>query len=518
MIFHGIVIGNMSTKSRTFNIARNAVVSLVCQLITIFLGFACRKALILSLGLAYNGANSLFSSIINLLSFVELGIGNAVIYNLYKPLAERNNSLIAEFIHYYKKVYTIIALSVFMIGCIMVPSLKLFVTVEDGIRENVYWMYILTLIATSCTYLFAAEKTLLIADQKQYIERTIYQITHICQVISQIVVLFVFKSYYMFLIIQIIFTLLCNVISAVFVNKHYNYIKGKCTSLSKKNRKNLFRDVKATMFYKVGTSCLNCIDSLFVSYLCGLVVLGKIANYTLILTTLSGLISQFTNAMSASIGNKSVLDSKEDITESFFDSLFLVVWISGFFFVSYLLLVNPFVSIVFGKDCVLAVEIVFSMGLLYFVSQVHSISATYRYAIGVFQQGRYAPLVASVLNIVLSYVLYKLIGVPGLYISTIIARVLTLGIVDAYYIIGGFAGVYIYFKKIFVYFTAIMALYCTLRSICGLWSIDSVFKWGITAICIGVVYNLLWLVLFSKTKNGKKTLLYGKTIMMRKSI
>lgn len=508
----------MGRKSRTYNIARNAMVSLVCQFITILLGFVCRKALILSLGLAYNGANSLFSSIINLLSFVELGIGNAVVYNLYKPLAENDNELVARFIHYYKKIYTIIAIAVLLLGCVVLPFLDFFVSVEDGIQENVYLLYILTLIATSCTYLFAAEKTLLLADQKQYVERIIYQITHICQVFCQIIVLFVFKNYYLFLIMQIVFNLLCNIISVIFVNRHYGYIRKRYTSLGANNKKGLFSDVKATMLYKVGTSCLNCIDGLFVSHFCGLVVLGKIANYTLILTTLSGLISQLTNAMSASIGNKNVLDSKEDITESFYDSLFLVVWISGFFFVAYLLLVNPFVSIVFGKDCVLTFGIVFAMGLLYFVSQVHSISATYRYAIGVFQKGRYAPLVASILNIVLSYVLYKMIGVPGLYLATIVARVLTLGIVDAYYIIGGCAGVYNYFKKVGIYSAVIIAIYIILRMGYVFWNVDSVFEWLVAAVCVGIIYNLLWIMLFGKTKSGKRILIYGKSIVKRKNI
>lgn len=507
----------MTQKSRTFNIARNAMVSLVCQCITIILGFICRKALIMSLGLAYNGANSLFLSIINLLSFVELGIGNAVVYNLYKPIAENNNKLVASFIYYYKKIYTVIAILILCIGSIMLPFLHYFVSVEDGIKENVYLMYILTLVATSCTYLFSAEKTLLIADQKQYIERIIYQITHICQVLCQVIVLFVFKNYYLFLVVQIVFNLLCNVISVVFVNRHYSYIRGKHASISTYNKNSLFGDVRATMFYKIGTSCLNYIDSLFVSHFCGLIVLGKIANYTLILTTLSGLISQFTNAMSASIGNKNILDSKEDVTETFYDSLFLVVWISGFFFVAYLLLVNPFVSVVFGKDCVLEFEIVFSMGLLYLVSQVHSISATYRYAIGVFRQGRYAPLAASLLNIVLSYAMYLLIGVPGLYLSTVIARVLTLGIIDAYYIIGGFKGVYNYFKKISLYSIVIIALYFVLRLICNWWTVNSAFEWVVVAVFISALYNVLWGILFGKTKRGKKILTYVKSIIVRKS-
>ena len=133
------------SESRTYNIFRNAFVSVVCQCITILLGFACRKALIASMGLAYVGVNSLFSSIVSMLSFVELGIGNAIVFSLYKPIADHDTEKIKSFISYYKKIYNYIACAIFAIGIIVIPFLDKFVTANDGIRENIYVMYILWL-------------------------------------------------------------------------------------------------------------------------------------------------------------------------------------------------------------------------------------------------------------------------------------------------------------------------------------------------------------------------------------
>ena len=487
------------SESRTYNIFRNAFVSVVCQCITILLGFACRKALIASMGLAYVGVNSLFSSIVSMLSFVELGIGNAIVFSLYKPIADHETEKIKSFISYYKKIYNYIACAIFVIGIIVIPFLDKFVTANDGISENIYVMYILTLITTACTYLYAAPKTLLIADQNQYIEKIIYQVCHIAQVILQIVILFVWKDYYLFLVVQIIFSLSNNLLATYITNKKYPYLKTPSRKISRENKYALFTNVRAMFLYKVGSSFLNYVSNIFISYYCGLVFLGKIANYILILSTLSGVVTQLTSAFSASVGNKRAIESSSDCKNTFFQALFVTVWITGFFAVGYFLFADQFVAIIFGQDCIVDYNVVIVIGALYFVQDTHSISTTYRYALGVFRKGRYAPLVASILNIIFSVIFYKLIGVSGLFIATILARLLTLGIVDAYLIIGGRTGVLSYYYQMFKYILVISVLFLSMKFIMDMIHIHNIVLFIVCATSFAVIYNLIWYMIY---RNG----------------
>lgn len=493
----------LSDRSRSFNIVRNAGVAILCQIITIILGFACRKVLIDSMGLAYVGVNTLFTSIISLLSFVELGIGNAIVYSLYKPLADNDINKISSLVAYYKRIYIAIGLSVLTIGTMAIPFLPYLVHVEDGIREDVTLMYLLSLLATGCTYFYAAPKTLLIADQKQYIEKLIYQFSHIVQVVIQIIVLFVLKDYYAFLIIQVICALFNNILSHIYVHKKYPYITQLSSQISSDDKQSLFKDVRAMFLYKVGSSFLNYASNIFISYFCGLIILGKISNYMLILGVLSGLITQITSSFSASIGNKTASESKDACRETFSKALFLSVWAAGLSWTGFILFSDSVVTLLFGVDSQIEFAVLYWCATLYWVQDVHSISTSYRYALGVFREGRYAPLFASCINIVFSFVGYYFLGVKGLYIAPIISRILTLGIVDSYLISGSRNGVLWYFLEMTKYFLILSGILIVSKYLLS--HID-IYDWGrliLYTILYIVVFNFIWIMIYYRTDNFK---------------
>ena len=252
----------MQTDRRSYNIFRNSVVTILCQFITIILGFVCRKALIASLGLPYAGATAIFTNIIGMLAFLELGIGHALTYSLYKPIAEDNRAQISACINFFTKLYHWIAIAVFLVGLAFLPFLDKVVNVEQGIRENAYIMYMLTLGYTCATYLMAAPKTLLIADQKEYIVNIIYQACHILQVFLQIAVLFIWKDYYLFLIIQVVITLMNNYWTSTLVHRHNTFLKECNESIDPKIKSDMLENIKSTFLYRVGTSFLNNVSSI----------------------------------------------------------------------------------------------------------------------------------------------------------------------------------------------------------------------------------------------------------------
>lgn len=96
--------------SRTQNAIKNFMVGIVGQILTIVLGFASRSLFLMVLSVDYLGVSGLFSNIITLLSFAELGVGTAIVYSLYKPLAENDEKKILALMNLFKRTYQVIGL------------------------------------------------------------------------------------------------------------------------------------------------------------------------------------------------------------------------------------------------------------------------------------------------------------------------------------------------------------------------------------------------------------------------
>lgn len=501
---------------RTYNIFRNSAVTIICQLITIVLGFVCRKALIVTLGLPYAGASAIFTNIIGLLAFLELGIGHALTYSLYKPIADDNKDQINACVQFFTKLYHWVAIAVFVVGLVFIPFLDKIVNVEQGIQENVYIMYMLTLAYTCSTYLMAAPKTLLIADQKEYVVNIIYQICHIIQVVLQVLVLFVWKDYYLFLILQVVVALLNNFWTSTLVYKRNPHLRKGGPAIDKNIKKDMLENIKSTFLYRVGTSFLNNVSSMFVGYYCGLTLLGKISLYGLILATMSNLLRKISNSFTATIGNKGAEESIESSRATFFKSHFLITWIGFFFFGGYLLFSNDVVTLFFGEDCTIEYSLMMLIGLLALVGDIHSISSTYRFALGFFRKGRLAPLFAAIANIVLSFVLYQLFGILGIYFAPIIARVLIMGGVDSYLVVGGYKGIATYFLVMLKYALAFALIYLPCYCIMSRLGSLNLPRLILFAVLYALLFNTLWLFVFHNNQNCKSVIAAIKTVFKRR--
>ena len=159
-------------ESRTKNSARNASIAVISKIIYIILSFICRTIFIITLGSEYLGINGLFTNILTMLSFAELGIGTAIIYKMYKPIAENDKERIKTLIHFYKKAYSIIGVIVLIIGLSIIPFLNNIIKEPPNISENLIIIYILFLVDSSISYFFAYKKSIITGHQKEYIIRT----------------------------------------------------------------------------------------------------------------------------------------------------------------------------------------------------------------------------------------------------------------------------------------------------------------------------------------------------------
>ena len=102
--------------SRSEYVMRNASVTLAMQILKNLIGFVGRTVFIKVLGAEYLGVNGLFTDILTVLSLAELGIGNAMVFSLYKPLAEKNVAKIKSLMRLYAQSYRIIGFSIAALG------------------------------------------------------------------------------------------------------------------------------------------------------------------------------------------------------------------------------------------------------------------------------------------------------------------------------------------------------------------------------------------------------------------
>ena len=192
---------------RTENSVKNSIAALVSNAFIMFLGFAIQTIFVKTLGEEYLGINGLFNNIISMLAIVELGIGPAIVSNLYKPLAENNYAQIKSLLGYYRKCYNLIGILVIGVGLLIMPFIKFFVKTEITFKNfgGIYFIYILFILDASFSYFYSYKRSIIQADQKNRIINITHLICYTVMIILQIAILVVTQNYILFLQIQNLF-------------------------------------------------------------------------------------------------------------------------------------------------------------------------------------------------------------------------------------------------------------------------------------------------------------------------
>ena len=294
---------------RKKNSLKNIIGSMTSNIITIIIGLVAQALFIKILGSEYLGLNGLFSNIITMLGIVELGVGNAIIYNLYKPIAENNIEKIKSLMKFYKKSYIIIALVVAIIGIAIIPILPFFI--EDvSIDINIIMVYLLFLADVVCSYLLSYKRSILYANQKNYIINIIHIIYTILLNTFQILILYLTKNYYYYLVTKVFMRIFENLVISKIADKEYAFINDSADNLDKETEKDIFTKVRALFFHKIGSFAVLGADNIIISKYLGLVTVGLYSNYYLIINAIQTVFGQIITSFTASIGNMLVTESK----------------------------------------------------------------------------------------------------------------------------------------------------------------------------------------------------------------
>ena len=257
-------------SGRTNKSFRNSAYALVVQGITVLLNFAIRTVFIKTLSVAYLGLNGLFTNILNVLSFAELGFGTAIVYAMYKPIAQNDTKKISAYMNYFKIVYRIVGVTILIVGFFLIPNLDFFISDTAEIpagAPDLMLIYILYLVNSAVSYFFNYKRSLIVATQNGYIDSRNQLEFNFLKCAVQFLILVFFRSYLGYLVVQIACTLLGNIAISVKANKMFPYLKEyKKAELNREEKRSLAKNVVAMSFHKLGSVVVSGVDNISVSY------------------------------------------------------------------------------------------------------------------------------------------------------------------------------------------------------------------------------------------------------------
>lgn len=406
---------------RTKNATKNIIFGTILKLYQILIPFAIRTAMIYLLGVEYLGLNSLFTSVLQVLNLVELGVGSAMVFSMYKPIAKDDETEICALMKLYKLYYRAIGGVILVLGLIVCPFIPKLIKSGVPADMNVYILYLLNLMATVLSYwLFAYKNCLLQAHQRTDISSKITIIVNTAMYITQFLLLFIFRNYYFYVIALLLGQVVNNVVTAIVVDKIYPKYKAK-GDLPKEQVKEINNRVKDLFTSKIGGVIVNSADSIVISAFLGLTTLAIYQNYYYILTAIIGIIGVIFNSCTAGIGNSIIVDTKEKNYNDFKKFTFMISWIAGFCACALICLYQNFMRLWVGNDLLLDFQCVIYLVMYFYVYETNSILTLYKDASGIWHKDRFRPLITALTNLILNVILVNIIGIYGVLLSTVIS-------------------------------------------------------------------------------------------------
>ena len=403
----------------------NVMTSFLTNAVFLITAFVVQKTLIATKGAEYNSINGLFSSIISMMSLADLGIGTAIIYHMYRPVAERDEEKINSLLLFYKRCYLAISGVVLLIGIpvgLLLPRL-----VGDAqIPDSIYLIYALFLADCISSYFLAYKKSLLYADLKNYIPDAIYFVTYVIQNALQIGALVFCNSYILFLIIKTLGKIIPNILTSLYIRQKYPFTREKNVKpVEKEVRQDIIVKVKGLFCHKIGKMLVTGSDSIVITGVLGLQVMNLYTNYYLVISGVRALLVRIFEILTNSVGNF-LLDSNPEKNRDIYRKIdFINFWCFGCVTVGMYAVMQPLIVLWLGEEFLFDKSVLFVLAVSFYLDGMRASVNTFKEAAGI---DRRIPLLEAGINLGVSIVLAKLMGAAGVFLGTIIS----MGIVYLY--------------------------------------------------------------------------------------
>lgn len=461
-------------RSRTTNTIYNFISSVGGQFLSILMNFIVRTVFISTLSKSYLGINGLFSNILSVLSLAEFGVGSAILYKLYDPIAKGDRHRITVLMNFYRSAYRIIGIAVSVIGLCLIPFLPMLVSDYDklqGLNINVPFIFCLFLLKTVSSYLFFAYRSAIIqANQQEYLINLISYVFTIGAGIVQIICLYLFHDFVVYVVISVVQVIGQNIVCALLSNKIYPFIGERTADhLGKDEITSIIKDCSALFLYKLNGVVLKATDNIIISIYLGLEAVGEYSNYYILYTAINTVFAKIYNSVSHSLGN---LHTENDHKHEYkvFESVMLITAVlGGTAFVGVFICADELVLSWIGSKWLIAQPFSFLMGLELYTLSFRIALSKYRTTMGLFRQAKWRPLFGMLINLIVSAILVHSWGICGVLVGTIVADWTTMMWYDPIIIHKhGFQGasVWRYYLKYIKYFITVCAIALAVHLLC----------------------------------------------------
>ena len=490
---------------RIHQAGKNIIFGYLSNFVILLMNFIQRTVFIMVLGRTLLGVNSIYTNVLNVLSLAELGIGTALNYSLYKPVANKDTEKIKSYMRFYKKAYLSIGAVITIIGIAISPFLK-YILKNPGnysIRDLTVY-YFIFLFNTVITYFVAYKYSLPNAEQKNYIQTNVTTITKIVTVLVQIVVLLVTKNFLFYLLAQSFVELAQKIFVSIYLNKMYPYLRDKeVQKLSEEETKVVATKTKALMLHKIGDVARLQTDTIIISSFVNVDTSGVVGNYTYIITYVGNFVNIIFSSVVSGFGNLVATESKKKQYQVFKVYRFFACWLFGFGAVGFWHLLTPLIGgLWLDESWVIGSTVVTLLAVDFYFKGGRSVLENFKIAAGVFEQDRYLPLIQGGLNLVLSIILVQRIGVAGVYVGTLVSGILANLIRPVIiYKVCFDRKAWSYFADSVRYIAVILGIAVInipLRHL--VMKETSILTFGIMVVIITVIYNGIFFLAFHKTE------------------
>ena len=416
--------------SRTENAIKNTKYALISKLLSLFISFVSRTVFIHVLGNTFLGINGLFTEVLSVLSFAELGFGTALNYSLYAPVVRGDTVKTVKLLHFYKTVYRVIALIVAGLGLLLVPFLKYIVKGADTLTlHDLRLFFLLFLTNTVVSYFVSYKYSYVNARQENYLMTEINFAVNSLISCAQIVVILIFRNYLVYLLTHTFLILLSRFFIALYLNKKYPILKEQPkVPLSEEEKQPIYQEIKGLIVHQFSSVAVHQTDNIIISSLTGLgvVMVGFVSNYNLLINSVLGFVTQVFNSVTSGFGNLAASSTKENYRKVFFTANFINFWIYGFCCIAFFVLIPPFITLWIGRDRLIDTMSLFLIIMNCYLQGQSLIYNNARLAVGNFNRDKWWALTQAIVNLVVSIWGAKQLGLVGVYIGTVVSRLVNI--------------------------------------------------------------------------------------------
>lgn len=410
-------INSVQSDSRVKRVALASVTGILFSIISLFLSLLLRKVFITRIGVEYLGLYTFLAELFGLLTAVDGGVCSSLFIKIHKPIADKDENEVARIYKLIKIVYSIRSVLVIVIGCILFFALSwLSSDVEISIKE-IRIAYVIYLIINASSYLFIYNQFILEAYQKRYISNIVtFGVTVVFTIINM-VMLECFKSFYIYLSIQVSISLAVYIVCTFLVKKKYPALRQKA-----KVGKNAIADIKdmfGITYYTLSNIVVRNTDNILITKLLGFSVNGVYSSYKMLNSQVFNLINKVKYAVQDSSRNY-IVSKKYDESFVLLNRItYLYFWIGGFCTVALSTLSTPFIILWLGNDYTLNVVPVFLTVLTLCIELIIYPYEDAFYSLELYKENKYVPIVEIAINLIVSIIAGLFWGISGIMIGTI---------------------------------------------------------------------------------------------------